>query len=87
MGTPGGAVNRELHQLRQSGWLRPPLMADVNQQLIADRLNISRATVSRCFTNHPGINPTTRAQVFALAAQLGYTHLEKRADRRAPAGK
>lgn len=53
-------------------------MPDVNQQLIADRLNLSRATVSRCFTNHPGINPTTRARVFALAAKLGYTHLEKR---------
>ena len=57
-------------------------MAEVNQQLIADRLNISRATVSRCFTNHPGINPKTRAQVFALAARLGYTHLEKRTEDR-----
>jgi LacI family transcriptional regulator len=55
-------------------------MPDINQQLIADRLSISRATVSRCFTNHPGINPRTRAQVFALAAKLGYTHLEKRSD-------
>lgn len=54
-------------------------MADVNQQLIADRLNISRATVSRCFTNHPGINPKTRARVFELASQMGYTHFEKRA--------
>jgi len=53
-------------------------MATINQQLIADRLKISRATVSRCFTNHPGINPTTRARVFALASQMGYTHLEKR---------
>ena len=61
-------------------------MADVNQQLIADRLNLSRATVSRCFTNHPGINPTTRARVFALAAQLGYTHLEKRAPERGGRG-
>jgi LacI family transcriptional regulator len=49
-----------------------------NQQLIADRLKLSRATVSRCFTNHPGINPKTRARVFALAAKLGYTHLERR---------
>ncbi|WP_353568020.1 LacI family DNA-binding transcriptional regulator [Haloferula sargassicola] len=53
-------------------------MSEVNQQLIAERLNISRATVSRCFTNHPGINPTTRARVFQVATELGYTHLEKR---------
>jgi DNA-binding LacI/PurR family transcriptional regulator len=54
----------------------------VNQQLIADRLKLSRATVSRCFTNHPGINPVTRAKVFSLAAKLGYTHLETRAQAR-----
>ena len=53
-------------------------MRKINQQLIADRLKISRATVSRCFTNHPGINPATRAKVFALASRLGYSHLEKR---------
>ena len=50
----------------------------INQQLIAERLNISRATVSRCFTNHPGINPETRARVFDLASMLGYNHMEKR---------
>jgi LacI family transcriptional regulator len=49
-----------------------------NQQLIADRLRISRATVSRCFTNHPGINPATRAKVFQLAAEIGYVHLQMR---------
>ena len=53
-------------------------MAEVNQQLIAERLLISRATVSRCFTNHPGINPVTRARVFQVAAEIGYTHLENR---------
>ncbi|TWT84982.1 HTH-type transcriptional repressor CytR [Planctomycetes bacterium CA13] len=50
----------------------------VNQQLIADKLQVSRATVSRCFTNHPGINPETRGKVFKLAAALGYNHLEPR---------
>ncbi len=53
-------------------------MAEVNQQAIAERLNLSRATVSRCFTNHPGINPVTRARVFQVAAELGYSHLETR---------
>ena len=53
-------------------------MSKINQQLIAEELGISRATVSRCFTNHPGINPTTRGKVFALASKLGYSHAEKR---------
>lgn len=53
-------------------------MSDINQQTIADRLGLSRATVSRCFTNHAGISAVTRAKVFQLAAELGYTHLENR---------
>ncbi len=53
-------------------------MSEVNQQAIADRLGLSRATVSRCFTNHPGINAVTRAKVFQVAAEIGYTHLENR---------
>lgn len=53
-------------------------MSEVNQQVIADRLGISRATVSRCFTNHGGISPVTRAKVFQTAAQIGYTHMETR---------
>lgn len=53
----------------------------VNQQLIADQLGISRTTVSRCFTNHAGINPVTRARVFDLASQLGYHHMEMRGPR------
>ncbi|MDP0492298.1 MAG: LacI family DNA-binding transcriptional regulator [Verrucomicrobiota bacterium JB023] len=51
---------------------------EINQQAIADRLNISRATVSRCFTGHAGISPVTRAKVFQVAAELGYTHMETR---------
>ncbi len=53
-------------------------MRKINQQLIAEKLQLSRATVSRCFTNHPGINPSTRAKVFALASRMGYSHQEKR---------
>ncbi len=55
-----------------------PLPDGVNQQSIADRLGLSRATVSRCFTNHRAINPTTRARVFELAAHLGYHYLDLR---------
>lgn len=53
-------------------------MSEVSQQAIADRLQISRATVSRCFTNHSGISPVTRAKVFQVAAEIGYTHMENR---------
>lgn len=49
-------------------------MASVNQQRIADELKISRTTVSRSFSNHPAINPETRAQVLSLAARLGYRY-------------
>lgn len=62
-----------------------PAVAVVNQELIAKRLNISRTTVSRCFTNHPGINPKTRAEVFSLAAKLGYRYLEPRNPLKGPA--
>src|SRR4051812_2279075 len=56
--------------------VKPP--EKINQQFIADQLGISRTTVSRCFTNHSGINPVTRARVFDLASQLGYQHMEMR---------
>lgn len=46
----------------------------MNQKEIAERLNLSRTTVSRCFTNHPKINPETRARVFELAADMGYDY-------------
>ena len=62
--------------------------ASINQQEIADLLKISRTTVSRCFTNHAGINPETRANVFAVAAKLGYHYLESRTQSpKAPAKK
>jgi len=54
----------------------------INQQKIADNLKISRTTVSRCFTNHVGVNPETRAQVFAVAQKLGYNYLEQRSDKK-----
>ncbi len=53
-------------------------MSTISQQDIAEKLKLSRATVSRCFTNHPGINPETRARVFELASRLGYDHLTNR---------
>jgi LacI family transcriptional regulator len=54
------------------------IMPTINQQLIADELKISRTTVSRCFTNHKGINPKTRSEVFSLAAKLGYQYRQPR---------
>lgn len=53
-------------------------MPKLNQKYIADQLNLSRTTVSRCFTNHPKINPETRAKVFKLAAEMGYSYSTQR---------
>ncbi len=50
------------------------VMEKVNQQFIADSLNLSVTTVSRCFTNHPKINPETRAKVLRFAAEHGYSY-------------
>lgn len=44
----------------------------VNQQTIADKLDLSVATVSRSLRNHKGINPNTRARVLQTAQELGY---------------
>ncbi|HEX4048030.1 MAG TPA: LacI family DNA-binding transcriptional regulator, partial [Elusimicrobiota bacterium] len=47
-------------------------MANINQQLIADRLNLSRTTVSRALANHPAISAETRTRIQNLAAKMGY---------------
>ena len=89
-GRASDGVSRQMHFYAISGCHGSPAgsslvsssMPQVNQQYIADQLQISRATVSRCFTNHPGINPVTRAKVFQLASQLGYPYMEIRAPRK-----
>jgi LacI family transcriptional regulator len=53
-------------------------MPKPNQQQIADMLNLSRTTVSRCFTHNSRINPETRARVFECAAQIGYSYTPQR---------
>lgn len=50
--------------------IRP--LARINQTLIAKRLNLSRATVSRSLANHPAISADTRAKVHSMAEHLGY---------------
>lgn len=47
-------------------------MPPTNQELLAQRLNISRTTVSRSLANHPAISAETRARVRDLAEELGY---------------
>lgn len=54
----------------------------VNQDLIANRLKISRTTVSRSLANHPAISEETRAKVHSLAEELGYRQSPGRAARR-----
>jgi LacI family transcriptional regulator len=49
-------------------------MAKINQQYIAESLDLSITTVSRCFTNHPKINPETRAKVLKFAVEHGYSY-------------
>jgi LacI family transcriptional regulator len=57
-------------------------MATVNQELIAQRLALSRATVSRSLANHPAISAETRARVQAMADKLGYKQSPGRIGRR-----
>lgn len=57
-------------------------MPQVNQELIAQRLGLSRATVSRSLANHPAISAETRRRVQALAQKLGYQQSPGRVGRR-----
>ena len=57
-------------------------MPPVNQELIAQRLNLSRATVSRSLANHPAISTETRRRVQEMAAKLGYQQTPGRSGRR-----
>lgn len=53
----------------------------VNQRAIADRLNLSTATVSKSLRNNSEIHPQTRAQVIEMASQLGYRPAGLRMDK------
>ncbi|HAU36749.1 MAG TPA: hypothetical protein DCX07_03410 [Phycisphaerales bacterium] len=44
----------------------------ISQHIIAEKLNLSVATVSRSLQNHPSIHPDTRGRVLELASKLGY---------------
>lgn len=57
-------------------------MPTVNQELIAQRLGLSRATVSRSLANHPAISAETRARVQGMAEKLGYKQSPGRVGRR-----
>lgn len=57
-------------------------MPTVNQELIAQTLKLSRATVSRSLANHPAISLETRRRVQEMAAKLGYRQTPGRAARR-----
>jgi LacI family transcriptional regulator len=53
-------------------------MGRINQQELAERLNLSQTTVSRSLANHPAINAETKALVLEAAAKLGYSTRIKR---------
>jgi LacI family transcriptional regulator len=50
----------------------PVKLPAAKMRTIAEKLNLSVATVSRALRRIPGINPETRARVMQTAAQLGY---------------
>lgn len=62
-------------------------MDRINQDYIAEKLKISRATVSRSLANHPSVKPETRDEVLQLAEQLGYQTSPARALSRRRSGK
>jgi LacI family transcriptional regulator len=47
-------------------------MSSIRQHAIAQKLNLSIATVSRSLANHPSISIETRARVLQVAEELGY---------------
>ena len=54
----------------------------VNQHAIAKHLGLSIATVSRSLSDHPSINPKTRARVMNAASAMGYKSGHKRDPKR-----
>jgi LacI family transcriptional regulator len=62
-------------------------MNRINQDRIAEQLNISRTTVSRSLANHPSISADTREKVLKLAGDLGYRSSPSRMLRRKRSGK
>jgi LacI family transcriptional regulator len=57
-------------------------MRSLNQQLLAQQLNVSRTTISRSLANHPAISAETREKVQKLAAEMGYRGTRNRGTRR-----
>ncbi|XAL99123.1 LacI family DNA-binding transcriptional regulator [Phycisphaeraceae bacterium D3-23] len=49
-----------------------PPAVKVNQQMIADRLKVSVATVSKALSNENGVSEATRLKVVETATKLGY---------------
>ena len=60
-------------------------MSRINQQEIAEMLQLSQTTVSRSLANHPAINAETKAMVLEAAAKLGYSQRIKRTQQSAAA--
>ena len=59
----------------------------ISQKQIAETLNLSPGTVSRCLSGHSDIHPRTRKRVIALASELGYRSSEyPRSGRRGKTG-
>jgi LacI family transcriptional regulator len=46
--------------------------SQVNQKLLAEKLQMSQSTVSKSLRGHPDINPAKREAVLKLASEMGY---------------
>ena len=55
-------------------------MAKVNTNKIAEKLKLSRTTVSKALNNHPNVPEHTKQRVFEMARQLGYEKIKKNDD-------
>lgn len=54
----------------------------VNQEQLAQALQLSRSTVSRSLANHPAISAETREKVLSMASSLGYRNAPTRTVRK-----
>jgi LacI family transcriptional regulator len=77
--TPGSPA------LCSGAWTPLSVTRSLNQQLLAERLNVSRTTISRSLANHPAISAETREKVQKLAAEMGYRGVRTRGSRTRPA--
>ena len=56
-------------------------MERVTMQMIADRLGVSKALVSKALSNDPAVNDVTKNNIWSLAKEMGYRFKTAKSDR------